>query len=206
MCLVIHLGFYCKWDLQFIWGTNGRYSLRHIRWFDFKELLDGMVLLFSDCFGLCPFVLNRIKVWWICWQIFKRMSGLCNCILNILSFVKGRIIHDYNWCWPEFWQQIVYRSAEKNICINIAYEQFHRHKTFADQRTDHINTTSGMPITHTVTPLTNGRISMCSWRIVSKTTFVNIDDDTVWALYALIVSWKACRFSRPLWDAAMFFL
>lgn len=128
MCLVMHLGLHCKWDLQFIWRTNGRYSLHHIRWFDFKELLKGIVLLFSDCFGLCPFVLNRIKVWWICWQIFKLMSGLCNCILNILSFVKGRIIHDYNWCWREFWQQIVYRPAEKNICIDIAYEQFHRQK------------------------------------------------------------------------------
>ena len=156
-----------------------KYSLRHIKWFNFKELLNGLVLLFSDCFGLRPFVLNGVKVWWICWQIFKRMSGLCDCILNILPFVKGRVIHDHNWCWREFWQQILYRPAEKSICINIAFEQSHRQKTFADQRADHINAASGMPIKHTVTPLANGRIPMCSWHIVSKTTLVTIDDDAV---------------------------
>ena len=79
----------------------------------------------------------------------------------------------------EFWQQILCCPTEKSICINIAFEQSHRQKTFADQRADHINAASGMPIKHTVTPLANGRIPMCSWHIVSKTTLVNIDDDAV---------------------------
>ncbi len=91
----------------------------------------------------------------------------------------------------------MYRPAEKSICINIAFEQSHRQKTFVDQRADHIDAASGMPITHTVTPLANGRIPMCSWHIVSKTTFINIDDDTVLSLI---------RFNRLLEDAPFVFV
>ncbi|SDW63034.1 hypothetical protein SAMN05421882_101943 [Nitrosomonas communis] len=69
--------------------------------------------------------------------------------------------------------------AEKSICIIIAFEQSHRQKIFADQRFDHIDAASGMPITHTVTPLVIWRIPMRSWYIVSKTTLVNIDDSAV---------------------------
>jgi hypothetical protein len=50
------------------------------------------------------------------------MSGLRNCVLNIPPFMKDRIIHDHHGRWREFWQQIMYRPAEKNICIDIAFE------------------------------------------------------------------------------------
>ncbi len=73
----------------------------------------------------------------------------------------------------------------------------YRQQTFIDQCADDIDTTSGVPITPAVTPLANGRVPVCSWHIVSKTTFVNIDDDTVLSLI---------RFNRLLEDAPFVFV
>ena len=68
----------------------------------------------------------------------------------------------------------------------MVFEQSHCQKTLANQRADYIDATSGMPVTHTVTPFANGCIPMCSWHIVSKTTFVNIDDNAALSFIRII--------------------
>ena len=74
----------------------------------------------------------------------QRAAGLCDGILNIQPLVKGRAIHDNDCCWRECWQQIVYRPAEKSICIDIVFEHSHCQQTCIDSCADNIDTASGV--------------------------------------------------------------
>jgi hypothetical protein len=59
-----------------------------------QEVFNGAMGLLTDRFGLCPFMLNGVKVRGIGWKVFEGVARLAQEVLKISPFVEGGVIQD----------------------------------------------------------------------------------------------------------------
>ena len=100
----------------------------------------------TDRFGLRPFMLDGVQVGRIRRKIFESHSGLVNSCLNILSFMKGGVIHNKDGSFRNFWQQILDYPRLKAIAINISVVKTRGKEGMVVKSTNDIGSSLGVPV------------------------------------------------------------
>jgi hypothetical protein len=95
----------------------------------------------------------------------------------------------------------------EDVGVDMRCEQAHGQERPFDQGADDIGSTCCMPILYTMAMLTPRCVAMRTWRIMSKATFIKVNDDAAFALiafnffpgrYTALLRW-------PLGDAGFFY-
>ena len=69
-----------------------------------KKLIDRTAALSPECFGLCPFMLDRIKIGRINRQVLDQMPGRCYSFPNVPTFMESGVVHNDDAVFRKFRQ------------------------------------------------------------------------------------------------------
>ena len=139
-----------------------------------KKLMRITTLSSSDCFELCPLLLNRIQVRTVGREELHRMPLCFNSCDDVRSFVEWRSIQYDNRRRRYGEQQCSSHPCQKDIRIDVAIPQLHCKKCEAEHCSDGIQSSFCMPVMFSMASTSSAGISMCSWRIHREATFIQI--------------------------------
>ena len=124
------------------------------------------------------------------------MPGIGNGGLDILPFVKGRVVHDNHASGQELGQKVLRHPGMEDVGVDMGGKQAHGQERPFDQSADDIGSASCMPIFYAMATLTHWRIAMRAWHVVRKAAFIKVNNDAAFALIA---------FNFLLKDTSLFF-
>jgi len=134
------------------------------------------------------------------------MPGISKGGFDVLSFVEHCVVHDDHASGQEFGQKVLRNPSIEDVGVDIGSKQAHGQERPFDQSADDIGSASCMPIFYAMTALAYRCIAMRARHVVSKATFININDDSAFALMTFNFFLEdASLFFAGLWVAQGFF-
>ena len=106
----------------------------------------------------------------------KGVLFLFQSFLQITSFMKGGIIHNNDTSFRKLWDKCFCESSKENIRINIAVKKANSKKLVVLNGSDNSTSSFCMPVSYSIAPFSFVTVSMCSGYIMSKATFIQINN------------------------------
>ena len=119
---------------------------------------------------------NGVEVRRVSGQVFELVPGFGDDILDILSLVESGVVHHDDASRRKFGQQVLHGPCPENISMNVCLEQPDGMQESSGQRTDDIGSPFNMPAPDTMASLPHGSISMRARHIMSKSTFIKVNN------------------------------
>ena len=134
-------------------------------------------------FELCPLLLNGIQIGTVGRQELNGMPLGFDGLDDVRSFVERGSVENNDGCRRYGGQQCPSHPRKKDIGVNVAIPEFNREQHEVEHCPNGIQSSLRMPVMLPIASHSSRGVSVCSWRIHSKATLIEVHNGTFFDVF-----------------------